>query len=974
MVRRLLVSVALVIGLFAIAAAGLVAFRIVLAEAVLSSQFASLGIPAARLTVASLDFRHMVVTDIALGHDGELRVDAVTLTYRPGALLAGQLEEAAIEGLRLRLDLSGAGPPLGSLQPLLQRGEGAAGAGMMPAVVILSRGHIEAVAPAGDMAAAVSGRWQPVAGTATLTLSDFGLPHVTFETSRLDVEATRNRIVATAKARGNRDALDLDLRATVDSWRSNPTLALALESRLVPAAWNIPPLPSVGEGTMALSLQIEGRLQPIQRVPLDATALDWLLGADLRGRLQASLRDIAYRDRAQGISGTLDLAVTVADGDVGIEIADEGRIRIARVDPALLDAAGIPAVTSRLRDAGVTVTLPVRDAPLRMRLRPTTDGADLAVSGTADVAIAETTLGVRADGALALDKGFGVQRVSFPRAEMYLRELMVDEHRLEQLHFTGTIEGTPEDIEGTGDLTAELGATRIETLGIGAAAIGLAADFHWVDHRLDVRQRGDGSASVASLGLGKVARVPKPFVVLLNDGELTLDVTPDGLALSHAITIRPEPMTVALPRPDAAPLALRAGAATIRLEGGSQPGIPYRGGLTLNRGRFAIPGQALSAEAVSASIAFPAPPGEPLAKFTVGRFLHTATPAYFVPLWVDGEIARQEDTLVLKAAGAGADGGLRFSLRGKHRFADGRGTLRVHVPETTFRKDALQPAHLSPLLRDIGDATGRIGASADFAWGPDGIESEGTLDMADVSFMTDAVTVEGLDSHISLDGLLPPSTQPGQEITVRRIDPALPLDDVAIRFQVEPAELPRLRLEEARARFAGGRLSVAEAVLDPSRTHHDLSVGVDGIDLALLLNLVKVEDVSATGRLTGTIPIVITDGGVAINNGQLASEGPGILRVQSEAAAAALGAAGEQVVLMLSALEDFHYDALSGTLDMGTDGDAAIMIRMQGHNPAVLEGYPFAFNIGLSGNLGELLVALRQGGRLSTDLVRPEVR
>jgi hypothetical protein len=183
-----------------------------------------------------------------------------------------------------------------------------------------------------------------------------------------------------------------------------------------------------------------------------------------------------------------------------------------------------------------------------------------------------------------------------------------------------------------------------------------------------------------------------------------------------------------------------------------------------------------------------------------------------------------------------------------------------------------------------------------------------------------------------------------------------------------------LHLDEARARFAGGRLSVAEAVFDLSQPYHDLSVVVDNVDLELLLSLLKMEDVSATGRVAGIIPIVIVDGRVAINNGQLATEGPGVLRVQSEAAAAALGGTGEQVALMLSALEDFHYDALSATLDMGADGNAATMIRMQGHNPAVLEGYPFAFNIGLSGNLPELLAALRQGARLSSDLVRPEVR
>ena len=974
MVRRLMMSVALAIGLLAIAVSGLIVFRTTLAEAVLSSRLASLGIPAARLSVASLDLHRMVVTGIALGDEGEVRVDAASFAYSPGSLLEGRLEEAAIEGLRLRLDLSGAGPPLGSLQPLFQGGQGGGGAALLPAIVSLSGGEVVAVAPGGEMAAAVSGQWRPIAGTATLILSDLALPHVGLETSRLEFEATPDRIVAAARAHGDRDALDLDLRATVESWRSDPRLALALEASLAPAAWNIPPLPPVGEGRMAVSLKIDGRLPPVQGMPLDAGAPDWLAGADLRGRLQASASDIGYRDLAQGITGALDLAVTVADGELGIELADDSRLRIARVDPALLDALGVPALAPGLRDAGVTAIFPVSDAPLRLRLRPAADGADLAVSGTAGLAMAETALEVRAEGALALDDGFALRRISFPLADIRLRQLTVGEYRLEQLHFTGAIDGPPGDLEGTGNLTADLGAARIETLAVGATGIGLAADFRWIDRRLEIRQRGEGTASIASLALGKAARVARPFSLRLADGALTLDMMPGGLALQHAIAILPEPVTVDLPRPDAAALAIRAEAGTILLEGGSQPGVPYRGKLTLARGRLAIPDPGLAAEAVSASLAFPATAGERLAQFTIGQLMHTASPAYFAPLRIDGEIGQRKDALLLKATGAGAGGGFRLSLDGRHRVADGRGELQVRIAETAFRKGGLQPADLFPLLRDVRDATGRAGGTATFAWGPDGLRSEGRLDMAGVSFRTDAASVEGLESRILLDGLFPPSTPPGQEISVRRIDPGLPLDDVAIRFQVEPAQPPRLRLEDARAGFAGGRLNVAEAILDPARSHNNLRVGVDGVDLGLLLTLLKVEGLSATGRLSGTIPIVVIDRAVTLQNGQLSAQGPGVLRVQSKDAAAALGGAGEQVALMLSALEDFRYDALSATLDMGVDGDAATMIRMQGHNPAVLEGYPFAFNIGLSGNLPRLLAALRQGAGVSTDLVRPQLR
>ncbi|MDH3230457.1 MAG: hypothetical protein OEN55_11755, partial [Alphaproteobacteria bacterium] len=506
MLRRLMISVALVAGLIAIAALGLIAFRVALAEALLSSQLASLGIPGVRLTVAALDLRHMVVTDIALGDDAELRVDAVTLTYRPGALLAGRLEDVAIDGARLQLDLTGAGPPLGSLQALVQGGDGGGGgAGAMPAEIILSRGRIEAVAPDGEMAAGVTGRWRPMDGTATLIVADFTLPHVVLETARLEVEATPDRITVMAVARGTGEALDLDLRATIESWRGDPTLALAMEGSLTPAAWRIPPLPAVGDGAMALSFRLDGRLPPMQQASLNTAALEWFPGADLRGRLQASLADIGWRGRAQGITGTLDLALTVADGGLDVELADEGRIRIARLDPAWLDAIGGAALAPQLRDSEITAALPVRDAPLRVRLFPTADGAELAVSGTAEATMAKSALEVRTDGSFALDKGFAVRRVSVPRADVRLRELTVSGHRLRDLYLTGAINGPPDDLEGTADLTAELGATRIETVAVGAAKMNLAADLHWAGQRLDIRQRGDGAASVASLGLGEMA-------------------------------------------------------------------------------------------------------------------------------------------------------------------------------------------------------------------------------------------------------------------------------------------------------------------------------------------------------------------------------------------------------------------------------------------------------------------------------------
>jgi hypothetical protein len=43
---------------------------------------------------------------------------------------------------------------------------------------------------------------------------------------------------------------------------------------------------------------------------------------------------------------------------------------------------------------------------------------------------------------------------------------------------------------------------------------------------------------------------------------------------------------------------------------------------------------------------------------------------------------------------------------------------------------------------------------------------------------------------------------------------------------------------------------------------------------------------------------------------------------------------------------------------------------MQGSNPDVLDGYPFKFNINLTGDLEPILSALQTGRRLTTDLLQ----
>lgn len=80
-------------------------------------------------------------------------------------------------------------------------------------------------------------------------------------------------------------------------------------------------------------------------------------------------------------------------------------------------------------------------------------------------------------------------------------------------------------------------------------------------------------------------------------------------------------------------------------------------------------------------------------------------------------------------------------------------------------------------------------------------------------------------------------------------------------------------------------------------------------------------------------------------------------------------AGGDAVALMLDALEDFHYNDLSLTLNKPVAGDTRITLHLEGANPTVLEGHPFDLNISLTGDADPLLAAFFAGRQLSNDLL-----
>ena len=127
------------------------------------------------------------------------------------------------------------------------------------------------------------------------------------------------------------------------------------------------------------------------------------------------------------------------------------------------------------------------------------------------------------------------------------------------------------------------------------------------------------------------------------------------------------------------------------------------------------------------------------------------------------------------------------------------------------------------------------------------------------------------------------------------------------------------------------------------------------VSLATLFEAIGLPELSATGRLDGRLPVRLSGDTIGIDNGELVSTEPGVIRYVPEET---VGAVEPGVALLLEAIRDFRYETLAMTLNGTTGGETEIGLQISGANPGLYDGYPIALNVNVS---GELFDILRQG-------------
>ena len=343
------------------------------------------------------------------------------------------------------------------------------------------------------------------------------------------------------------------------------------------------------------------------------------------------------------------------------------------------------------------------------------------------------------------------------------------------------------------------------------------------------------------------------------------------------------------------------------------------------------------------------------------RFADFSTDIRIAPVWPQGDDVR------LSLNVHAPDRRYALNVEASYQPTKDLATALVRLPPLTFEPGGYQPSDLSPILvSSTKDVSGSIGITGDVTWQSGVWSSDLDVALREISATTYGVRIERLNSLINIDGVMPPSTPPGQLVAIGGIDAGLPLRDALISLSLSGDGT--LNLESAEMKFAGGEVTADPLVWHLESDPEPLNLHVTGVDVGALFALAELDDLTATGTLDGTIPVRVVGDDVLIEGAHLASREPGQLRYLPDGAPTGLGADDASIDLVLAALSNFHYDRLDVDLSRAAGGETEVGLHIAGSNPDLYDGYPIELNVNLTGELDRIVRDSLAGYRIPDEI------
>ena len=302
----------------------------------------------------------------------------------------------------------------------------------------------------------------------------------------------------------------------------------------------------------------------------------------------------------------------------------------------------------------------------------------------------------------------------------------------------------------------------------------------------------------------------------------------------------------------------------------------------------------------------------------------------------------------------------------RHRLADSSGFADLQVRELRFH-DGFQPDQLTSLaLGVVANVQGSVVGDGRIEWTAEGVTSRGTFATADANLAAAFGPVTGLTTTLTFDDLIGLRSAPGQIARIKDINPGIPVLDGEIEYQLLGDN--RIRVEGGSWPFGGGQLLLHPTTLDfGAEQTRRLSFDIVGVDAAVFLQSFGFENINATGKFDGTLPVEFSGLGGRIVGGRIDSRaGGGTLAYVGELSNRNLGAIAN---FAFGALRSLKYDDLTIILNGDLDGEMVTDIRFggvgQGEGASrnfltnAVAKIPLVFNVKITAPFRQLLTSAK---------------
>lgn len=306
----------------------------------------------------------------------------------------------------------------------------------------------------------------------------------------------------------------------------------------------------------------------------------------------------------------------------------------------------------------------------------------------------------------------------------------------------------------------------------------------------------------------------------------------------------------------------------------------------------------------------------------------------------------------------------RFEYELSQDLASGQGQLKFGT-SSPLQFDA-EKHRLSQLtshwLYPVDLIAGGLGIQAKATWS----KKLGLSLGADVSLneaggtLAGKLAFAGLTTEQSLE-LLPAQRSQGEGLVqIAHVDAGIVSEAISCKIRIEQSDagpLPMLAVRDLKGGILGGSYHSDEIRYDLNQETHAFVVEVEDLDLATIVATQGMNDVQATGKVKGKIPVEINAEGVVVQGGELTQSADGGIiqyRPSDEEAMRQNVLTG----IALDALKDFRYSQLTAGVDYAPDGNLGIHLELQGKSPGLDDTRPVHLNINLEQNLLQLLKSL----------------